>query len=301
MVMLLMLWSAGTHLMMPVAQSLALTLADRRSEGEKLGQVGRVRALATVAGCAVVWIYFGRFDAQFRVTFLVGAALAGAAVMVFLVLARTMPPPHHGKRPRLVVRKQYGLFYVLSVLFGARKQLFITFGPWVLIRVYGQEPATFARLWIISTLLSAFLLPTIGRLVDRLGERAVLTADACILLAVCLAYGFAGDVLPEAAALVVVCAAYVADRFLFGVQMARVTYLSKIARARHDVSGTLGLGVSIDHAVSIPIAMLGGRLWAAAGSHRPVFLGAAVIALATLAACQFIRTAPPGEAEMPAS
>jgi hypothetical protein len=95
--------------------------------------------------------------------------------------------------------------------------------------------------------------------------------------------------MPYRAALLLACLAYVLDQFLFGVQMARTTYLSKIADSRRDISGTLALGVSLNHAVSIPIAMLGGRLWAAAGSHRPVFLGAACVAIVTLAACRFIH------------
>jgi len=81
------------------------------------------------------------------------------------------------------------------------------------------------------------------------------------------------------------------DLVLSPIQMARATYLSKIAESRRDISGTLGLGVSIDHAVSIPIAMLGGRLWVAAGSHRPVFVAAACLAVVTFIACSFIRIA----------
>jgi len=289
MLVFLMLWSTGVHLMMPVGQSLALALAKRRNEGEKLGHLGRVSSVATMGGCAIVWVYFGRFGGRFQFTFLLGAAFAAAAAVAFLLLRRNMPPAHHAPRPKLVAKKRYWLFYLLSILFGARKQIFITFGPWVLIKMYGQRPETFAKLWIVSTVVSVLLLPTIGRLIDRLGERALLTADACVLLVVCLVYGFAGDVMPHKAALLVVCAAYVVDHFLFGVQIARATYLSKIAESRRDISGTLSLGVSLNHAVSIPIAMLGGRLWMAAGSHRPVFLGAACVALATLGACRLIR------------
>ena len=36
-----------------------------------------------------------------------------------------------GKAPRFVVRREYRRYYLISVLFGARKQLFITFGPWM--------------------------------------------------------------------------------------------------------------------------------------------------------------------------
>ena len=289
MIFFLVVWSTGTHLLMPVNRSIGLALAGGRNEGETLGWFGRMRSLATVIGCGAVWLYFRRRDAVFEVTFLLGAAAALGAACMYYALSRTMQPAHRGDRRRFVFRRRYRLYYVLSVLFGARKQLFITFGPWVLIKVYNSGPHTFAKCWMAATFASMILLPYIGRLIDRLGERVVLMADAMVLLLVCLTYGFAGDVLPHTYAFYAVCGAYVLDQFLFGMQMARTTYLSKIAVERRDIGSTLSLSVTIDHAVSIPIAMLGGRVWVAFGSHRPVFLAAAGVAVVTLVACSFIR------------
>jgi hypothetical protein len=289
MVVLLVIWSAGTHLLMPVTQSLSLDLASRENEGEKLGQFAAVRSAASIGGCAAVWLCFSMLGSRFNVTFTMAAIITAFAAISFLLLGRSMPATHQHLRSKLVVKRRYTLFYVLSTLFGARKQVFITFGPWVLITVFNQRAETFAKLQIVSTLLSVLLLAQIGRLIDRLGERVVLMADAVVMVFVCLAYGFAQDAFAPTGAFIVVCAAYVTDQFLFGVQMARATYLSKIAETRKDLSGTFSLSTSIDHAVSIPIAMLGGWLWQAAGSHRPVFLAATGVALLTLIACSLIR------------
>ncbi len=285
----LIIWSAGIHLSMPVNRSLALALSGQRNEGAKLGALASIRSLATIVGCSVVFVYFKYFDGRFSVTFTIGACTGLAAAVAFIFLGRTMKPIHHGPRPRFLIKRRYGLYYVLSLLFGARKQVFITFGPWVIIRFYGRGAETFAILWIVTTALSMVLMPVIGLLIDRIGERAILMADAAVLVLVCLTYGFAGDLFSEQVAFRLVCTAYVTDHFLFGVQMARATYLSKIAESRADIGSTLSLGVSIDHAVSIPIAMVGGAIWVAFGSHRPVFLGAAVVAVALLIACSFIR------------
>jgi len=289
MVVLIVIWSAGTHLLMPVTQSISLDLASQENEGEKLGQFASVRSAASIGGCVIVWLFFAELGSRFSLTFIVAAIITAFAAIGFLLLGRSMPATHRHLRPKLVVKRRYTLFYVLSTLFGARKQVFITFGPWVLITVFGQGAETIAKLQIVSTLLSVLLLAYIGRLIDRLGERVVLMADAIVMVFVCLAYGFAQDAFTPAGAFAVVCAAYVTDQFLFGVQMARATYLSKIAESRQDLSGTFSLSTSIDHAVSIPIAMLGGRLWQAAGSHRPVFLAATGVALLTLLACSLIR------------
>ncbi|MGD2174103.1 MAG: MFS transporter [Candidatus Brocadiaceae bacterium] len=288
MLVFLVVWSAGTHLMMPVRNSLALTLARRSQEGAKLGRLASVNSLAVMGGAAVVWFTFAVLGRSFATVFLVGAGAAVGSGAVLLALGRNMDPAHHRPRPKLVYRRRYLLFYVLSVLFGARKQTFITFGPWVLIRLFGQPAQTIAVLWIITHLLIVLLLPAVGRLLDRVGERTVLMADAGVLLLVCLSYGFSRMLLPERVAFYVVCGAYVTDQFLFPVQMARTTYLSKIARSRRDISGALGLSVSIDHAVSIPIAIIGGWLWTEFGHHY-VFAGAACIAVLTFAMASFVR------------
>jgi predicted MFS family arabinose efflux permease len=295
MLVFLVVWSTGAHVLMPVRQSLALALAERSQEGEKLGRLASVNSVAVVAGAGVVWLTFGTFGWGFSAAYLVGGTLAVLAAGSFALLGRSIRPIHHDPRPKLVFRRRYSLFYTLSVLFGARKQLFITFGPWVLIRLFEQPPQTFAKLWIVTHMLIVLLLPHIGRFVDRFGERRVLMADACVLLIVCLAYGFGQRLLPPRAALYVACAAYVTDHFLFPVQMARSTYLSKIAESRRDIGGALGLSVSIDHAVSIPIAIAGGWLWTTLG-YEYVFGGAACIAVLTFVAASFVR---PGEPEHP--
>jgi MFS family permease len=281
-------WSAGAHLMMPTTQAITLDLSESGRAGEQLGRLGSVRAVATVLGCGLVIANFHFLPKGYSSVFTIGALTAAGAVVAFMALHRLMPPVHHTQRRRLVLKGRYRVYYLLSILYGARKQVFITFGPWVLIRVFRQGAPTIAWLWIIATALTVFVLPYVGRLVDRIGPRIVLSVDSVLLLAVCMTYGFARDVVPGGAAFFVVCAAYVMDQMLAPVQMARTVYLSRIAEHRRDLTGSLSMGVSIDHAVSIPIAMLGGRLWDAAG-YRWVFAAAGVVAMITLAACQLIR------------
>ncbi|MCK4283794.1 MAG: MFS transporter [Candidatus Brocadiae bacterium] len=287
MLVFTVVWSAGAHLMMPANQSLALRLAGEGRTGGDLGKLAAVRALAAIVGYGLVWLNFTVFPHRYPTAFLLGAGAAVVAALFLLGLKRVMPEIHRGPRPKFVFKKRYWLFYLLSALFGARKQVFITFGPWVLIRIFSQPPQTFAKLRIVATVLTVLLVPWVGRLVDRIGVRVVLMADAVLLLCVCLAYGFAQDTFPASAALLVVCGAFVVDQLLFPVQMARTVYLFRIAESRRDITATLGLGVTIDHAVSIPIAMLGGRLWGAMG-YRSVFVAAAGIAVITFVACSLI-------------
>ena len=87
-------------------------------------------------------------------------------------------PNAHLQRPKFVWRGRYWLYYALAFLFGARKQVFITFGPWVLIRIFHQPAWIFAQLWIAAAILGVFFQPALGRAIDRFGERTVLLADS---------------------------------------------------------------------------------------------------------------------------
>jgi predicted MFS family arabinose efflux permease len=282
----LILWSTGIHLMIPVQDSIALTLSRGERRGEMLGTVGAAAALASVVGCVVVWLNFAVLRRSYGTTYVLAAV---AALVASFTLSRMQPREINTRhRPTLLLRRRYWLYYLLAILFGARKQVFITFGAWVLIRVYGQPAKNIAVLLIIATTAGVLFRPLVGRLIDRLGERLVLMASGIVLFFVCLAYGYAEFLGPGAVALVVVCAAYVLDQMLFTVETARSTYLSKIAEKKSDVGATLSAGVSINHAVSIPIAMLGGRIWDAF-SYHVLFAGAAGLALLITATCALVR------------
>jgi MFS family permease len=156
----------------------------------------------------------------------------------------------------------------------------------VLVKVFGEPAPTIAKLWIVASAIGILFQPQLGKLIDRLGERTILMADALLLIAVCLGYGFARE-LPLARPVHLVYLCYVLDHVLFAAGMARATYLDKIAESRADVHASLSLGVTIDHAVSMSVPALGGLLWVVYGFPY-VFLGAAGIALLNLVAASFV-------------
>ena len=208
------------------------------------------------------------------------------ALVAGVLFLRMRGVGHQTARPRLIVRREYWLYYVLSLIFGARKQIFITFGPWVLIKVFHQPVATFAILGILNSLLTVFTSPALGNLIDRWGERRMLMLDGLILVAVCLGYGQAHRLGQVGLYLAFAC--FVLDQVMFGFSNARTTYLAKIAQAPHHVTASLSLGVSLDHAVSMALPALGGWVWVRYG-HPWVFYGGAVLALLNTAFASLIR------------
>ncbi len=292
MVLFMFIWSAGAHLMMPVSNTIALSLADSRNRAARLGQIGAVSMGATILGAGIVWTGLEYIHLSYRAMFLI--AMCGALTAAVFVSFLKPLPRRSGARPKLVIKRRYSLFYIMYAIAGARKQIFITFGPWVLIKVFGEPAPTIAKLWIVSSAIGIFLQPQLGKLIDRVGERAILMADGIILIAVCMGYGFA-EHLPLAHPVRLVYACYVLDNLLFANYMARSTYLDKIAEHPADVHASLSLGITIDHAVSMSIPTLGGFVWKST-SYSNVFLGAAVIAIMSFIAASFIRV-PRGHAE----
>jgi MFS family permease len=193
---------------------------------------------------------------------------------------------------KLVVKREFSLYYILAILYGGRKQLFLTFGPWMLVDLYRQPVSTMTALFFAVSVLGIFVKPAVGRLIDGRGERFVLGAEAVLITFVCLVYAFARDLLPPGLALAAVACSYVIDQSSNAVSMARATYVKKVALHAEDVSPTLSVGISIDHLVSMTIPMLGGLVWRSSGStgYRWVFLGGAVICLVNFAATRFIKT-----------
>ncbi|MEW6697876.1 MAG: MFS transporter [Bacillota bacterium] len=282
----MMIWSVGAHLYMPLESSIGVALSKPGEEGKTLGQLGAIRTAASLGGFLLVWLGFRYFDISYGLIFGLAGFFAVAAAVCLLLM---MPRPSKTKRQKLLFKRKYMLFYWLNVLFGARKQVFLTFAPWVLIKVFDQPVTTFAVLGLVGTVAGIPFRALLGRAIDRFGERAVIATESLLLVLVCLGYGFAKELGLGSLAIWLVFFCYVGDQMLFACNMARATYLNKIADSPDDLTPTLSMGLTIDHVVSMTIPFFGGLLWMVLG-YQYVFLVAAIIALLNFYAALKIPT-----------
>jgi predicted MFS family arabinose efflux permease len=146
-----------------------------------------------------------------------------------------------------------------------------------------------ALLYFIAATLGVVMRPLLGEVIDWLGERTVLAVDELLLLGVCLTYAFAGDLLSGRAALFALYAAYILDITLFALRVARTTYLKKIADDPADITPTISMGITIDHAVAMTLPILSGYIWEAYG-FQWVFILAGAFAVIGFFVCLQIRT-----------
>ena len=270
MVVFLFIFSLGQHLFMPVATTIGMELAADGKTGKRLGQLNAIRNLAAIVGSFLVFIGFKYLNFSFQHSFTIAALLfTVSAVLMFLMKPEKSAPP----RTFLKLRKEYKLFYLLAVLFGSRKQIFITFAPWVIVTIFNKPTQTLATLITIGGVIGIIFQPFLGKAIDRFGERVILMAEAILLVIVSLGYGFSRSILPENAAFIITCICYLLDQMLMSVGMARSTYIKKIALKPEDIQPALSASISFDHIFSIGIALIGGVIWNEFGFQYVFLLG----------------------------
>lgn len=285
MLIWLFIYSIGQHLFLPLISSIGMEFANDGKTGKRLGQVTGANNVAIITGSFVVFIGFKYFNFDFQLSFTIAAI---ACLISTVILLAMKPDEAYKPEGKLKLRKEYSLFYWLNILYGTRKQLFLTFAPWVLVTVFNQSTAMVATLFTIGGIIGIAFNPLLGIAIDRLGERFILMSEAVILILVCLGYGFSKSIFTETWAFYLAAACFIADQLLMSVSMARATYLKKIAVDPGDVAQTLTMGVSIDHIFSISIALISGLIWAKLG-YQYVFLLGAVIAVVNLISASRIR------------
>ncbi len=291
LVVFIVIWSLGDHIIFAVEGPIGLKLSKGGKEGRRLGQFGGARNLGTILGVGAVFLlarFLGdRFDLFFAIA--AGCALVAGIFYAGLRIGTADVPSR-----RLVFKRRYTIFYLISALFGIRKQIFLAFGVWVLVEIHDVPVSTVAMLYFIAATLGVVFRPLLGEVVDWLGERTVLAADEAFLLLICLAYAFASVLLPQPYDLWLLYAAYIFDSVLFALRIARTTYLKKIAEDPTDITPTISTGITIDHAVATTLPILSGYIWEAYG-FQWVFLLAGAIAFAGFFVCLRIRIPYPGD------
>jgi predicted MFS family arabinose efflux permease len=294
MLMWLFVFSTGQHLFLPLAQAIGMEFAGEGKTGRVLGQQVGAMNFAAIAGSFIIFLGFRFLNFDFTLSYLIAGAgfLAGSALIF-----RMKPDKPRPAGKKFVLKKEYRLFYWLNILFGTRKQLFLTFAPWVLVTIFSQPTAMVATLLTVGGVIGIGFNPLLGRAIDRLGERTILMGEAALLVFVCLGYGFSKMLFDDSVALAVACACFILDQLLMSVSMARATYIKKIALEPDDVSPTLTMGVTIDHVFSITIALVSGVIWLKLG-YQYVFLLGAAIALVNLVSASFVRVPSRGHVDV---
>lgn len=285
MILLVFINSMGMHLFFPLQDSIGLDLAEKDNIGKRLGQFkGFFTGVQMLAAMFVFWGFregFMSFETPFKLTFVIAAAMFLAIIIMLVVLERWVRiDKPHVKQNGYVFRKAYKYYYVLIILFGVQKQIMMVYGPWVLIDLLSKKADTISILTVIGSFIGIFFIPAVGKWLDRFGVRKLLFADAISFIGVYLVYGLLcvgyinGSIQTAGLGVVLAYAIFIIDRMSSQMGIVRTVYLRKIAITPSDITPTLTLGQSMDHAVSIVCAYLGGVIWSLWGPQYIFFIAA---------------------------
>ena len=265
------LMSIGYHYFETVHSSLCLQWIDKDKTPELLGKVIAVGSFASIVVYGLIWITFEVLDFDFSLIYILG----GGATMVIgsacWLMFKTFPIKVRQNR-HMVLRKRYWLYYVLTFLSGARRQIFIVFAGFLMVEKFGFDVATISILFLVNAVLNMLFAARLGRLIGDIGERRILIFEYIGLAIVFTAYAFVNSA-GLAAAL------YIIDHFFFALAIAIRTYFQKIADPA-DIAATAGVGFTINHIAAVFLPALLGFLWLF--SPSAVFLVGSALAVLSL-------------------
>ena len=282
-------YSLGEHIQLGMKNTLSLQYAKEGRGGAAQGIQNAISQMGTLVGYLVIVGAFSLFASQapYKMFFLLAAILAAVSMAVsFRITGKSATDEN---KRRFYFHKKYNKYYMLEMFYGARKQVFFTFGPYVLILFYGADAATISFLFAVSAVACFFAAPAVGRIIDKVGYKTVMVADTLILVVVCFFYGFAHHLFSREVAFLVCCVNYILDAVISLASMASNVYVQELSDGPDETKATISTGVSINHVITIFIALFGGWIWETLGIET-LFMVSAVLGLCNSAYAATIRT-----------
>ena len=273
--------SVGFHYYETLKQSLSLQWFSIDEAPAMLGKLIAASSAASLAAYSFLWLAVDQLGLSYRAIYLVG----GSVCLCLTLLTWLAFPRFKSKTPQrkhLLMRKRYWLYYALTFMGGARRQIFTVFAGFLMVEKFGYSVSDIAALFIINHLFNWAFAGRIGALVGRIGERRALTFEYCGLFCVFTAYAFVNDA-TWAAGL------YVADHLFFSLAIAIKTYFQKIAD-QADMASTASVAFTINHVAAVVIPALFGLVWLV--SPMAVFLMGSGMSVLSLLLARNIPSAP---------
>ena len=275
------LMSIGFHYFEAVKQSLSLQWLSKEEAPIILGKLLAVGSLTSLIVYGCLWTLLEFFQLPYWINF---AIAGGICIFLALVMFIFYPafPSKVEQNQNLVLRKRYWLYYLLTFLSGARRQIFVVFAAFLMVEKFGYSASRVTLLFLVNYAFNYMFAEKIGSLIGQFGERRALTFEYIGLIIVFTAYG-----LVENATLAAFL--YILDHMFFALAIAITTYFQKIADPK-DMASNAGVSFTINHIAAIVVPALLGLVWM--WSHSLVFYIGAIFALLSLIAAQFIPKSP---------
>ena len=302
MILFLFVFSLGMHLLLPLMDSIGLSLIQSdKTMGSKLGLFKGIYTAFTMTAMGILFIGFKTgffsYTASVIKPFVLSSIFMFLAIIILLKLnAHVKNPVRTDRKVKWVFRKEYRYFYILTIMTGIQKQIMFVFGPWVLIEMLEKKADTISMLFLAGSFVGIFFIPLLGRMIDKFGVKKLLYADALSFVFVYASYGlltsgFRSGILSIAG--VPVLLAYlliILDKMSMQMSIIRTIYLKNILVEEGDLTKTLTMGLSLDHCVTILFAVLGGLIWTRFGAEY-IFYGVSLLSFINILVAYKVKPA----------
>ncbi|MFW2365748.1 MAG: MFS transporter [Desulforhopalus sp.] len=269
--------SFGYHYYETVNKSLTLQYFDKQTAPVVFGRQSSIAAVTNIG--VGLFIYVVSLVIAYRQIY----AIFGLVIIAIGIWAMRQNPTRKGapvQQYKMVFRKKYWLFYFLTFMSGARRQIFLAFAVFLLVERFRFSIQEITFLFVVNNIIRYFLAPLIGKGIVRLGERCVLSFEYFGLIFVFIAYAYTDSKL-------LVAALYLLDHIFFNFSIAINTYFQKVGDPR-DIAPSMAVGFTINHIAAVVLPVIGGLLWMV--DYKIPFLAGALMSLVSLLAVQKIRT-----------
>ena len=265
------LMSLGFHYFETIHSSLCLQWIDKERAPELLGRVIAVGSFTSIVVFAFIWLNFKILDMEFIPVYAIGG---GITIIIAGLCWWAFPqfPVKVRQNRRMVLRRRYWLYYALTFLSGARRQIFMVFAGFLMVEKFGYSVASISILFLVNAVLNMLFAARIGRIIGEVGERRVLIFEYLGLAIVFTAYAFVNHA-------GIAAGLYIVDHFFFALAIAIRTYFQKIADPA-DIAATAGVGFTINHIAAVVLPAFLGFLWLV--SPAAVFLAGTGLAVLSL-------------------
>ncbi|MCK5883229.1 MAG: MFS transporter [Bacteriovoracaceae bacterium] len=242
--------SFGFHYFETVNQSLTLQYFSKKETPFVLARLKRFSALASILTGGVLFV--SATSLPYKVNYIL---FGSVAVIAGIWSLRTNPtnPDLPAQHKKLILRREYWLYYLLTFLSGSRRQIFMVFATFLMVQKFNFSITTVTLLFAFNNLINFFWLPQIAKGINRFGERKMLMIEYTGMIAIFMVYAFTDSP-------IVVAIFYILDNMLFNFSMSIKTYFQKVADPK-DIAPSAGVSFTINHIAAVVIPVLGGLLW----------------------------------------
>jgi hypothetical protein len=271
-----LIMSFGFHYFETTKQSLTLQYFNESTSPWVFGKLRSISAASNI-GVGILIYIIASFLNFMQIYLLIGGLIMAAALWGFF--QEPIDQNLVAQRKKMIFRRKYWLFYFITFMGGARRQIFMAFAVFLLVKKFQFSVQEVTAMFIINNLIGYFLSPLIGKAIIRFGERRVLSLEYSTLIIVFLAYA-------TAESRIIVAVLYILDHVFFNFSIAIQTYFQKIGDPR-DIAPSMAMGFTINHLAAVFLPAIGGLLWMV--DYRIPFVAGAGMSLVSLIAVQRIR------------